>query len=171
MSIISFSQNGSMTEDNNSFNLTKDGPKMFVDSSGIKFIGFTIEDLDLIKKELKLSGLKSKKLKELDNKIEIQNLKLNKYKELTDSLNSQYNKAIEISMSKDGIIKLKEKSIKDLKSSINKWEKINKNNKEQLQNLKIIIDSLNKRMKKRFWTIVGLTTTNILTGVLFVISL
>jgi hypothetical protein len=169
MSITSFSQNGSTSEKSKKENIeiVKSGPRMLIDSTGVKLIAFTQEDLDLIEKELKASGLKDKKIKELLNKVKILNLKLKGYEELTDSLESQYNKAVEISISKDGVIEANERSIKDLEDAVEKWEKIHENDEKQKDNLNKLIEDFNKRMIKRFWTIVGLVTTNVLTIILF----
>jgi len=166
MSIISFSQNGSMKE--------KDyinSPKILIDSSGVELLAFTREDLDIIQKELKLAGLNNKKIKQLSKKINLLNDKLISYKELTDSLESQYNKCITITLDKNAIINVNEIQIDLLKEQIENYKNIKQNDDVIKNNLKITIDTIENKVKRKNKMIFGLTVTNILTATILILSL
>jgi len=146
-------------------------PKILIDSSGVELLAFTREDLDIIQKELKLAGLNNKKIKQLSKKINLLNDKLISYKELTDSLESQYNKCITITLDKNAIINVNEIQIDLLKEQIENYKNIKQNDDVIKNNLKITIDTIENKVKRKNKMIFGLTVTNILTATILILSL
>jgi len=127
-------------------------PLIIKDSSKITLIAFNEKQSNEIIKSLKLNKFNKSSIKELQKQIILLNNKNKLEKQIIDSLNTQINKYIEITITYDEQIHIKEQQISNLEKNLTDSKTIE-------TNLNQTIKDITKRKNK---TIVKLYTTNII---------
>lgn len=137
-------------------------PRIIVDSTGITLTAFNEQQITYIIKELKISTLNKKVIKELEKQIELWRESNRLLTAERDTLKEQIQTYVEIKINLEGQVSIQQQKIDELNRNINDYKTIEENLKKEIEIYK------DKIKRKNGW-ITKLAITNIVTATLLIL--